>query len=42
MQTIWLGLSNDPKVDEQKMITLSNENLKKIGNFDDYAKKSIV
>jgi len=42
MQTIWLGLSNDPKVDEQKMITLSNENLKNRGNFDDYANKSIV
>ena len=42
MQTIWLGLSNNPKVDEQKMITLSNENLKNRGNFDDYATKAIV
>ena len=42
MQTIWLGLSNDPKGDEQKMIILSNENLKNRGNFDDYATKAIV
>ena len=42
MQTIWLGLSNKPKVDEQKMITLSNENLKNRGNYDDYATKAIV
>ena len=42
MQTIWLGLSNNPKVDEQKMISLSNENLKNRGNFDDYATKAIV
>ncbi len=42
MQTIWLGLSNDPKRDEQKMIILSNENLKNRGNFDDYATKAIV